>query len=159
MKKLKLYLETTIWNFLFADDAPEKKTITEQLFREVVSGKYEIFISELVSAEINDAPVNNRDKLQEKIQLFDPKELTSNQDVEKLSKRYISARIVPQKYESDVIHIAFAVAYDLDVIVSWNLTHIVKLKTKLEVNGINKSHGYKEIEICTPEEVVESERT
>jgi len=72
---------------------------------------------------------------------------------------YISARIVPKRYEGDVIHIAFAVAHDLDVIVSWNLTHIVKLKTKLEVNGINKSHGYKEMEICTPEEVVESERT
>jgi len=86
MKKLKLYLETTIWNFLFADDAPEKKRITEQLFREIAGGKYEIFISELVTAEINDAPVNKRDKLREKIQLYDPKELTSNQDVEELSK-------------------------------------------------------------------------
>ena len=159
MKKLKLYLETTIWNFLFADDAPEKKKITEKFFREITSGKYEIFISELVIAEIHDAPLVKRDKLLEKIQLYDPKELTSNRDVEELSKQYISAKIVPQKHESDVIHIAFAVAHDLDVLVSWNLTHIVKLKTKLEVNGINKSHGYKEIEICTPEEVVESERT
>jgi len=41
--------------------------------------------------------------------------------------------------------------------VSWNLTHIVKLRTKLEVNGINKTQGYKEIEICTPEEVIENE--
>lgn len=25
MRKLKLYLDTSVWNFVFADDAPEKK--------------------------------------------------------------------------------------------------------------------------------------
>lgn len=25
MKKLKLYLDTSVWNYAFADDAPEKK--------------------------------------------------------------------------------------------------------------------------------------
>jgi len=29
MRKLKVYLDTTIINFLFADDAPEKKEVTE----------------------------------------------------------------------------------------------------------------------------------
>jgi hypothetical protein len=28
MKRLQLYLETSVWNFFFADDAPEKKEIT-----------------------------------------------------------------------------------------------------------------------------------
>jgi hypothetical protein len=32
MKKLKLYIETSVWNFLIADDAPEKRAITEKLF-------------------------------------------------------------------------------------------------------------------------------
>lgn len=45
MKKLRLYLETSVWNFLFADDATEKKTATEKLFSEIGSGKYSIFIS------------------------------------------------------------------------------------------------------------------
>ena len=31
MKKLKLYIETSVWNFLFVDDAPEKKEVTEAL--------------------------------------------------------------------------------------------------------------------------------
>ena len=29
---MKLYVETTVPNFLFADDAPEKKAVTEQWF-------------------------------------------------------------------------------------------------------------------------------
>jgi hypothetical protein len=64
---------------------------------------------------------------------------------------------VPVKYENDVIHVAFAAGNDLDVVVSWNLKHIVKLKTRMEINGINKICGYKEIELCTPEEVIDNE--
>jgi hypothetical protein len=45
MKRLKLYLETSVWNFLFADDAPDKKAATEKLFSEIENGKYAIFIS------------------------------------------------------------------------------------------------------------------
>ena len=43
----------------------------------------------------------------------------------------------------------------LEVIVSWNFEHIVKLKTRVMVNGINRLLGYHEIEICSPEEVIE----
>jgi hypothetical protein len=28
MRKLKLYLEASVWNFYFADDAPEKMEVT-----------------------------------------------------------------------------------------------------------------------------------
>ena len=32
MRKLKLYLDTSVWNFFFADDAPEKRGITKRFF-------------------------------------------------------------------------------------------------------------------------------
>ena len=38
----------------------------------------------------------------------------------------------------------------MDVVVSWNLRDMVKLKTRREVRAINIMEGYKEIEICTP---------
>ena len=41
-----------------------------------------------------------------------------------------------------------------NAIVSWNFKHMVKLKTILAVNGINKYMGYGEIEILTPEAIV-----
>ena len=55
MRKLKLYLETSVWNFYFADDAPEKRDITKEFFNNVRKGQYEIFISEVVLAEISKA--------------------------------------------------------------------------------------------------------
>lgn len=156
MRKLKLYLDTSVWNFHYAGDAPEKRDVTKKFFEEVKSGKYEVYISELVIAEIAEAGEEKQNKLRTLIEEYQPFELKTDLEVEELSERYIAAKIVPSKYEADVIHIAFAVANDLDVVVSWNLRHMVKLRTRLEVNGINKIEGYKEIEICTPEEVIEN---
>src|SRR3990172_628835 len=157
MKRLKLYLETSIWNFLIADDAPEKRAETERLFEEIKGGKYEIYVSELVIAEIDQAREEKRGRLKKLVDEYQPIELETDESVEELSEKYIAANIVPSKYENDVIHIAYAVAQDMDVVVSWNMKHIVKLKTRMEINGFNKIYGYKEIELCTPEEVIENE--
>ncbi|MFH1824054.1 MAG: hypothetical protein ABH873_02355 [Candidatus Firestonebacteria bacterium] len=53
MRKLKLYLDTSVWNFFFADDAPEKRDITKIFFSSIKENIYEIFISEVVIREIN----------------------------------------------------------------------------------------------------------
>jgi hypothetical protein len=96
-------------------------------------------------------------RLKNLITAYEPIELTSDIGVEELMSCYVSSNIIPARYRNDLLHIAYAVANDLDVVVSWNLRHIVKLKTRMEVNGINKVYGYKEIELCTPEEVIEDE--
>lgn len=155
MKKLSLYLETSVWNFIFADDAPEKRDATKQLFKEIKEGIYDIFISDLVLAEIEDAPIPIRNKLQALVQEFNPNQLLWDGEVDRLAKAYLEAKIVSQKAEADMIHVAHAVVHNINVIVSWNLRHIVRLKTKLAVNGVNKSLAYREIEIVTPEEVID----
>ena len=54
MKKLKVYLDTSIINFLFADDAPNFKSITEEFFQKFVALQvYDIFISAVVIDEID----------------------------------------------------------------------------------------------------------
>ena len=155
MRKLKLYLETSVWNFLFADDAPEKMEITKQFFDEMEREEYEIYISELTLVEIKRTKDGiKRKQLLESITKYHPIELPRSEEVNKLATKYINAKIIPEKYEEDAVHVACGVVNDLDVVVSWNMQHIVRLKTKLGVNGINKMEGYKEIEICTPEEML-----
>jgi len=51
MKKLKIYLDTSVINFLFADDAPEYKDITEEFFADALN--YDLFISRVVLEEID----------------------------------------------------------------------------------------------------------
>jgi predicted nucleic acid-binding protein len=155
MRKLKLYLETSVWNFLFADDVPEKMESTKQFFEEIGKGEYEIYISELTLVEIKRTKdERKREKLVEPVTKYSPIELPRSEEVNKLAARYINAKIIPEKYEEDAVHVACSVVNDMDVIVSWNMQHIVRLKTKLGVNGINRMEGYKEIEICTPEEIL-----
>ncbi len=55
MRKPQLYLETSVWNFYFADDAPEKKETTRRFFDKVKQGEYEVFISDAVIGEIDKA--------------------------------------------------------------------------------------------------------
>jgi len=53
------------------------------------------------------------------------------------------------------VHIAAATFHNLDVIVSWNFEHMVKLKTRRDVPAINTLMDYKGIEICSPLEMTE----
>ena len=46
MKKLRIYLDTSIVNFLFAEDAPDFRRVTEEFFA-VHAQKYELFVVEL----------------------------------------------------------------------------------------------------------------
>ncbi len=71
MKKLKLYLETSVWNFYFADDAPEKKEITLPFFDEIKQGEYEIFISDMVIDEVLRAGLGKR------LELITPMEVSN----------------------------------------------------------------------------------
>lgn len=53
------------------------------------------------------------------------------------------------------MHISVAIVNNLDILISWNFQHIVKVKTRVEVNAVSRLMNYHEIEICSPEEVVE----
>ncbi|MFH1051262.1 MAG: hypothetical protein V1779_10095 [bacterium] len=58
-RKLKIYLDTSVINFLFADDAPEKKEITIDFFENFVNMNfYQTFISAYVIEEINATKMN-----------------------------------------------------------------------------------------------------
>jgi hypothetical protein len=54
MKKLKIYLDTSIVNFLYVNDSPEYRKATEVFFDNVVAkNKVETYISNIVIEEIN----------------------------------------------------------------------------------------------------------
>jgi hypothetical protein len=44
MRKLKLYLDTSVLNYLFADDVPEFKKITEDFFEDYVKKANTLFM-------------------------------------------------------------------------------------------------------------------
>lgn len=156
MKIPKIYFDTSVFNFAVSEDVPEEREITLKLLDEAQSGKYEIFISEVVIREINRAPQEKAVKLRDCVKKINPEELILDDNAQALAREYIEKGVIPPKYEDDAFHIAVASVNNLDAIVSWNFAHIVKFKTKREVSGINTLMGYKPIEICSPQEVIEN---
>lgn len=156
MKKPKLYLDTSVLNFALTDK-PElslQKKATLDLFKLIKDGEYEAFISDVVTAEIDLAPQDIAVRLRGEIKKIMPEGLTLSNEAEELASKYISEGIIPDRYENDALHIAIASVNSLDIIVSWNFEHIVKLKTKHGVMAINTLLGYKTVEIASPLEVI-----
>jgi hypothetical protein len=54
----------------------------------------------------------------------------------------------------DAQHIATATINRVDVLVSWNLKHIVNLQRIHAYNAVNLRYGYPLLEIRTPQEVI-----
>jgi predicted nucleic acid-binding protein len=154
MKKPQLYLETSVWNFYFADDAPEKKEITRTFFDKIRHGEYEIFISDAVIEEIARADDEKKQLLLNIIKEYNPKRLIINEEVMELGKKYVSEGAFPANKVEDAIHAAMATAYEMDALISWNLKHLSNLKKMEMINGINMKEGYfKRLELITPMEV------
>ncbi|WP_094548113.1 hypothetical protein [Petroclostridium xylanilyticum] len=157
MKKLKVYLETTIFNFFYADDAPDKRDDTIKLFNEISYGKYEAYTSYAVTNEINKASDETKQKLFRLFNEYPIAVLDEGDEVEKLADIYVDEGIIPLKYRDDAVHIATATLTGMDIILSWNFKHIVKRKTIIMVNLINTREGYKNIDIYSPSEVIDDD--
>jgi predicted nucleic acid-binding protein len=157
MKKLKLYIETSVWGFLFADDVPEKKAATERFFKEVESGKFEIFISEMVNAEIRDAPEFKRKLLHRMTEKYGAVMLEEEEEVFHLVEMYIRNGVLTSNHIDDLTHLAYASVNGMNALISWNQRHLVKMKTQDLGNSTNLAMGYHPVHIRTPKEVIEDE--
>ena len=155
-KKLKIYLDTSVINFLFADDAPEKKEITIDFFENYLDD-YDVYISDIVFNEIN--KTNNevkKIKLLDSIKYYNIKIFAEVvEEIINLSEIYIQQNIVPKNKEEDALHLAFATYYEFDCLLSWNFKHLANLRKQEQVNIVNLQHGYrKQLIMTNPMEVI-----
>ncbi|MCL2798246.1 MAG: type II toxin-antitoxin system VapC family toxin [Firmicutes bacterium] len=157
MRTLRLYLETSVFNFIFADDAPDKKADTLKLFDEIRSGKFVPYTSDYVVGELELAPQPKREQMLDFINRYGIRMLEKSEHSERLAGVYVAEGIIPEKYKTDALHIAVATAHELDMIVSWNFKHIVRHKTIRLTESVNLREGYKKIWIHSPMEVIYDE--
>lgn len=153
MRKLKLYLDTSIFNFAISDQMPDYRQATLKLFQQIKDQRYEGFISKIVIQEIMKADPKKAEQLMKEVKTLGVESLADNAEIDQLAEQYLKAGLIPEKYANDAMHIAAASYYGLDAIVSWNFEHLVKLKTKRGVLSVNVAEGYHPIEIITPKEV------
>lgn len=143
----RVYLDTSVLSAYFDEYWPERQELTRKFWQK--RKDYQIFISPKTQEELQQAPAGKRQKfanLIRSLEVFADKLA----EVENLAEAYVQAEIIPRKYKDDAIHIAMAVIGKASILLSWNFSHIVRLKTIKGVNAVNVLKGYPEIEIATP---------
>jgi predicted nucleic acid-binding protein len=153
----KIYLETTVFNFYFDNDAPDKRIDTLRLFQEIEWGKYEPYTSDHVIEELLEASEPKQSAMLNLITRYNIIVLPDSSEAEHLAALYVSEGIIPKKYSADALHIAITTVNNLDVIVSYNFRHIVKMKTITMTEFINLRERYHKIGIYSPTEVIKYE--
>jgi len=163
-KKIKIYLDTSVPNFLFADDSPEKRDITIDFFENFIKlGIYDSFVSPVVIAEIEDT--NNEKKRNDLINIIEtyPIDLLDYSDdqaieIQELAEKYIEHKIIPEKNLADALHIAICVVKGIDYLVSWNYKHLANVNREFKIKLLNWDLGYRvDLRIITPLELIDYE--
>jgi predicted nucleic acid-binding protein len=155
-KKLKIYLDTSVINFLFAEDSPDLKKITIDFF-DNYSENYDLEISDVVLAEINRTKnIEKKELLIDAIDRYNLKVTKPfNDDINKMAQEYIDANIIPKNKFEDAQHVAFAVYYEFDILLSWNFKHLANFNKQMSINGLNLQKGIsKSIYLFNPMEVI-----
>lgn len=157
-----IYLDTSVINFLYADDSPERKQITIDFFDNFIKPEvYKTYISGFVIDEISKTP-----NLQKKNRLFSViekypiefVELQNSNEIQVLAKVYVDKGIIPYKKYYDAYHIACAVINEIDFLVSWNFRHLANIHRERKVISVNLEMGYtSNFRIITPLELMDYE--
>ncbi|MBN2097063.1 MAG: PIN domain-containing protein [Candidatus Omnitrophica bacterium] len=150
---MRIYIDTSVINGLFIEDV-DIKTATESFFEYARRSNSVLYSADLIVKEIERTPQElKRNKLERALAEYDVEFLPFSDEVEKIAHLYIREKVIPSKYLPDAVHIATASVHNISILVSWNFEHIVKLRTKIEINRINRQYGYPQINISSPREV------
>jgi predicted nucleic acid-binding protein len=155
VKKLRIYLDTSVISYLDQKDAPERMADTLLIWEDFKSGLYDIVISDLALIEINRCNEPKRSFLRHCIAEINYEEITGNEETRRLSALYFERGGLPPKSKDDALHIAIASVYGCDIILSWNFRHIVNLRAITAVEAVNIQEGYRVLRIMPPTMLLE----
>ncbi len=150
MKKLKIFLDTSVYSAMFDERDLNRQKLTQEYWKNI--DDYELYYSQINVEEI-DAIIDDDRKKNMITLLKKGKKLEITNEVNDLTKIYIEEDLIPEKYENDALLLAITSVHSLDILISWNFKHLVKRKTRIGVNLINLKNGYKSIEILAPPEL------
>jgi hypothetical protein len=155
-KKLKIYLDTSVINFLFSDQSQEKKEITIDFFENYLDD-YDVYISDFVIIEIE--KTTNLEKKTLLLNALEKYNLIvyekAVKEINEIADIYIKNGIIPEKKLDDALHVAFCTFFEFDILLSWNFRHLANINKQEKINTINTSLGFrKQLLLLNPMEVI-----
>ena len=126
------------------------------LMKDFRLGHFKPIVSDIVTVELKKAPEQVKRQYAKLID-YGVEMIEENERVAELVQAYRKHKILSNKFENDMIHIALATVYEADLLVSWNFRHIVHFEKIRQFNAVNEKLGYKFIQILSPREVTNYE--
>jgi len=147
---IKVYVDTSVFGGCFDTEFEEWPNRLIEEFR--VGAKFAV-ISDLTLRELDDAPSNVRNLLEE-IPKDHRQFVILDDESRELALHYVNEGFIGENSLVDAQHIAIATVNKIDVLVSWNFRHIVNLNKIRLYNAANLKYGYSILEIRSPREVL-----
>ncbi|MBP5706036.1 MAG: PIN domain-containing protein [Spirochaetales bacterium] len=152
LNKTKIYLDTSVISYLEQTDAPYQMQITRDVWEILKSGKYDVYISDVVVKELSKCSDEQKRRiLLSHLEEIDYKIVKVTEEAFSLAERIVDFGILKKRSFDDCQHIAAAIIGNCEVIMSWNFKHIVNLDTMKGLKVLTTIEGYKDILIYSPE--------
>lgn len=150
MKILRIYIDTSVIGGCFDAEFKEWSNALVDNFRK---RRFIPVVSDVTAAEVEPAPEFVRE-LYRSILALQPEEIQTHPEALELVRRYAERSVLGAKFFNDMLHIALATIAEVDVLVSWNFKHIVRLDKIRLFNAVNIEQGYKPLTIYSPREIM-----
>lgn len=151
-----VYVETTIPSYLVARRSRDLVTAAHQQITddwwETAKNRFHLYISEAVLDEIRGGDSDYAARRIEAVAELDV--LAFSGDVESLIRIYDQRLGLVGSATADLPHFAYAVAYDMDYLVTWNCSHIANGQVIRRLTVVNTEIGRQTPVIVTPEELL-----
>ena len=134
----------------------EFQRYSERLRADFAEGRLRAVLSDVTIAELRRAPAAIQAQLA-RPGFAEAERVNIDEEADSLADDYIRSGVVPESSRADAEHIAIATVHGVDVLVSWNFKHIVKLSRIRAFNAVNLRLGYPSLEIRSPLEVYHEE--
>ena len=150
-----VYIETTILSCLVSRPSRDiivaaRQELTRQWW-EIAKPKHECLISQIVLDEISAGdPEHASKRLQHADRL---PVLALNEDCILLAEQFLDKGYVPKNEIRDALHIAVAVIWKVDYLVTWNCKHMANGHASRQLRKFSENKGYEFPHVCTPEEL------
>jgi hypothetical protein len=114
---------------------------------------YDLYVSELV---LREAGAGDATAAALRIEaLRDLPLLDLLPQAESLGRELLRRAAMPPNAEAGALHIAIAAVHRLDVLLTWNCTHIANATMRRGIEAICRAVGFEPRIICTPAELME----
>ncbi|MGH7320359.1 MAG: PIN domain-containing protein [Candidatus Rokuibacteriota bacterium] len=136
--RLRLYLDTSVVSAYLDERTPERRQATVEFWGRVAD--YDVAISALTVAEIEatGSPAL-RAQMLDLVRPFTV--LPVGDDARRLAQEYIRRGVFSAATAEDATHVAVAVVSRQDMLVSWNVRHLVNRRRRALINETNTLLG------------------